>query len=70
MSAGNPWGISFMAMLHMANDNHLFAEAPGLGRLPLVEAKMIHQFDHRFGDYAGKGKREHGTTRSAPAAPR
>ena len=54
MSARNPWGISFMRMLDMANDSHLFANAPGPGRRPLVEAKMIHQFDHRFGTYAGQ----------------
>ncbi len=88
--AGNPWGVEFLAMFHMANDSHLFRtreelEAEGFrlegnvfirpvgapGRaplprhtrgssvvathaatfLPLYEAKMIHQFDHRFGDY-------------------
>jgi hypothetical protein len=54
MSTGNPWGMSFMRMLDMANDSHLFANAPGPGRLPLYEAKMIHQFDHRFGTYAGQ----------------
>lgn len=64
----NPWGISFMAMLHMANDSPLFRtreqleadgwklggnifRKDGKGYLPLYEAKMIHHFDHRFGDY-------------------
>ena len=54
MSEGNPWGLSFMAMFHMANDSHLFAEGPGPGRVPLYEAKLVHQFDHRFGDYADR----------------
>ncbi len=48
---GNPWGISFMAMLHMSNDSHLFHAAPAADRLPLYEAKMIHQFDHRWATY-------------------
>ena len=52
---GNPWGIRFMAMLHMSNDSHLFADAPGAGRLPLYEAKMIHQFDHRWATYTTGG---------------
>ncbi len=65
---GNPWGLSFMAMLHMANDSNLFRiwpELEGAGwalegnqyvldkrrMLPLIEAKMVHHFDHRFGTY-------------------
>ncbi|KAA0250812.1 MAG: SAM-dependent DNA methyltransferase [Acidobacteria bacterium] len=68
---GNPWGISFQAMLHMSNDSGLFrtreqleAESWELAGnvftrgpdryLPLYEAKMVHHFDHRFGDYAMK----------------
>ncbi|GIW70806.1 MAG: hypothetical protein KatS3mg102_0348 [Planctomycetota bacterium] len=66
--AGNPWGVEFLAMFHMANDSGLFRTREELERegfrlegnvfargeeryLPLYEAKMIHQFDHRFGDY-------------------
>ncbi len=52
---GNPWGISFMRMLDMANDSHLFADAPSPGLLPLYEAKMIHQFDHRWASYGSDG---------------
>ena len=65
---GNPWGLRFMSMFHMANDSGLFrtrAELASAGwrldegrfekddevMLPLYEAKMIHQFDHRFGSY-------------------
>ena len=77
---GNPWGLRFMAMFHMANDSGLFrtrAELASAGwelrgnhfakggevMLPLYEAKMVHHFDHRFGDYAlaelsGKGVRQ------------
>ena len=53
---GNPWGITFMRMLDMANDSHLFANAPGDGLLPLYEAKLIHQFDHRWATYGGDGE--------------
>jgi hypothetical protein len=65
--AGNPWGVEFLAMFHMANDSHLFRrreelEAEGFRLegnvfvrgaeryLPLYEAKMIDQFDHRAAD--------------------
>ncbi|OKY73989.1 MAG: restriction endonuclease [Desulfobulbaceae bacterium DB1] len=47
----NPWGISFMRMLDMSNDSHLFADHDGDRHLPLYEAKMIHQFDHRWASY-------------------
>ncbi|MBE7539343.1 MAG: N-6 DNA methylase [Opitutaceae bacterium] len=55
----NPWGISFSAMFHMANDSGLFLDQPESGALPLYEAKMVHQFDHRWATYrwdAGKGE--------------
>ena len=48
---GNPWGLSFMAMFHMSNDSGMFGDEPFEGGLPLYEAKMIHQFDHRWATY-------------------
>lgn len=51
----NPWGIRFMRQLDMANDSHLFHDTDGTGRLPLYEAKMIHQFDHRWATYGADG---------------
>jgi len=75
--AGNPWGVSFLAMFHMANDSHLFRTAGQLREqgfercgtvwqkgeeryVPLYEAKMVHQFDHRWASYdeAGRGTRD------------
>jgi len=51
----NPWGISFQRMFDMSTDSGLFRDepiAPGEPpRLPLYEAKMIHQFDHRWATY-------------------
>ncbi|GEM_PF-620804 len=67
----NPWGITFMAMFHMANNSDLFVEpeiaCPAVSKslaadrdatppyLPLYEAKMLHQFDHRWATYAPLG---------------
>ncbi len=50
---GNPWDFRFMTMFHMANDSHLFRDAPADGRLPLYEAKMMWHFDHRFTTHEG-----------------
>lgn len=52
----NPWGISFsQGLFNMTSDSSLFADTPATagqpGRLPLYEAKMIHQFDHRWATY-------------------
>lgn len=68
-SESNAWGITFMAMFHMAGDSGLFVEpeaactavtkAIAAGDdppyLPLYEAKMLHQFDHRWATYATPG---------------
>lgn len=56
----NPWGIRFSTMFHMSNDSHLFADYDGGEHLPLYEAKMIHQFDHRWASYSvtNDGKEE------------
>jgi len=50
----NPWGLSFMAMLHMANDSGLFRTTSDGDVRPLYEAKMVHHFDHRLGTYEGQ----------------
>ena len=51
----NSWGISFQRMFDMSSDSGLFRDTPaGIGearRLPLYEAKMTHQFDHRWATY-------------------
>ncbi|TXI98056.1 MAG: N-6 DNA methylase [Aquabacterium sp.] len=53
--AVNPWGITFSTMFHMSNDSHLFAYEPAPDRVPLYEAKLIHQFDHRWATYTPDG---------------
>jgi hypothetical protein len=54
---GNPWGIQFMRMLDMSTDSGLFRDARRRSELtdpvPLYEAKMAHQFDHRWATYVG-----------------
>jgi hypothetical protein len=47
----NPWGISFSRMFDMSIDSGLFESSPGADRVPLYEAKMMHQFDHRWATY-------------------
>ncbi|MBM3302331.1 MAG: hypothetical protein FJY85_20560, partial [Deltaproteobacteria bacterium] len=51
------WGISFLRMIDMANDSGLFKAKPDDHSLPLYEAKMIWQYNHRFGNYEGRAER-------------
>lgn len=48
----NHWDINFQLMFMMNTDSGLFRDQPAQDRLPLYEAKMIHQFDHRWASYA------------------
>ncbi|GAA0534346.1 restriction endonuclease [Pigmentiphaga sp. NML030171] len=53
---GNPWGIRFLQGTHnMSSDSHLFKDEPAADHLPLYEAKLIHQFDHRWATYTADG---------------
>lgn len=55
----NPWGVRFMqGLFNMTSDSGLFATKPRDGYLPLYEAKMLHQFDHRWATYDGDDTRE------------
>lgn len=48
----NPWGISFrQGLFNMSSDSGLFHDQPSSNTLPLYEAKMLHQFDHRWATY-------------------
>jgi len=47
----NPWGVRFQAMFHMSNDSGLFVTEPREGYVRLYEAKMFHQYDHRWATY-------------------
>ena len=51
-SENNPWGLRLQqGLFHMTGDSHLFEDAPSEGLLPLYEAKMFHQFDHRWATF-------------------
>lgn len=56
------WNISFTAEFHMTNDSGLFKTAPGAGRLPLYEGKMIWQFDAAYAEPRYWVEAEEGTT--------
>ena len=47
----NPWALQFLLMFMMNTDSYRFQDASGDGMLPLYEAKLIHQFDHRWATY-------------------
>jgi hypothetical protein len=49
---GNLWGIKSMRMFDMSACSHLFYNEQENDRLPLYEAKMMHQFDHRWATYS------------------
>lgn len=57
----NSWGISFMLMFMMNTDSYRFRTAPGDGLLPLYEAKLLHQFTHRWATYGGPAVHEYDT---------
>jgi hypothetical protein len=62
----NPWELRQMTMFHMANDSSLFLERKEQGLVPLYEAKMIHQYDHRFGTYEGASGQRKGAELPSP----
>jgi hypothetical protein len=42
-------------MFHMADDSGIFHMHSGQGLVPVYEAKMVHQFDHRWATYSADG---------------
>lgn len=61
--ASNEWALKFGTMFHMSNDSNLFVTEPGNGDqlLPLYEAKMMDQYNHRYASYEHllAGERSH-----------
>lgn len=48
----NPWGIRFsQGLFNMTSDSGLFKYVLAPDRFPLYEAKLIHQFDHRYATF-------------------
>ncbi len=58
-AANNPWKVSFrQGLFNMTSASKLFHEnkvSDETKYLPLYEAKMIHQFDHRWATYVASG---------------
>jgi hypothetical protein len=54
----NPWNVQFQLMFMMNTDSRLFHNSPKVGLLPLYEAKVVHQFDHRWATYDGADVRD------------
>lgn len=44
------WNLKLTQELNMTSDSHLFEQQPAIGRLPLYEGKMIHQFTHQYAE--------------------
>ena len=60
---GNPWNVAFQQMYNMTSASNFFAKAPGKGPdgkplLPLYEAKMMHQMDHRWATFLAEKEPE------------
>lgn len=54
---GNPWGITFsQGLFNMTSESGFFTGAKGPGLVALYEAKLTHQFDHRWATYTVDGK--------------
>lgn len=64
VDVGNPWNIEFMLMFMMNTDSYIFKDSPASNTLPLYEAKMIHQFDHRWATYETNGGDDEATCRN------
>ena len=45
------WNVCLSTEFHMTNDSYLFKVAPGKGRLPLYEGRMMHQFTHTWNEH-------------------
>lgn len=60
-----------LASAGMHLESNRFVDASGTNTyLPLIEAKMVHHFDHRYGDYSDRPAEKDGTdTRSLPDVP-
>jgi hypothetical protein len=65
----NPWHVSFsQGLFNMASDSGEFLDAPTADALPLYEAKMIHQFDHRWSSAIEDDLVDEGSARRDPVS--
>lgn len=57
----SPWGVRFSRLFDMSNDSNLFRTVDELDQvegkyLRLYEAKLVHQYDHRWATYESDGE--------------
>jgi hypothetical protein len=57
-SSGNPWGLKPRRLLDMAKKDvvDLCERSHSTGTLPVYEAKLMHQYDHRWATYGTDGR--------------
>lgn len=55
---GGPWGYGVFFVFEMNKDSGSFSTEQGAGLRPLLEAKLVHQFDHRAATFAGQTQRD------------
>jgi hypothetical protein len=53
-STGGPWGYGVFFVFEMNKDSGLFTDSWQEGTAPLLEAKLIHQFNHRAATFEGQ----------------
>lgn len=45
------WNATLFSLFHMTNDSEIFENQKTVLTIPLYEAKMFYQYDHRYGTY-------------------
>lgn len=55
---GGKWGYGVSFLFEMNKSSHLFHQTPAESLLPLLEAKLVHQFDHRAATFAEQSPRD------------
>jgi hypothetical protein len=64
----NSFGAELRRMLHMSDDSYMFVTQSRQDYLPLYEAKMFHQFDHRWATFEGSEFRDSTATEKGDSA--
>ncbi len=49
---GNPWGVFYLRLVDYEDHAELLEDGPRPGAVGVYESKMIHQFNHRWGDWS------------------
>ncbi|HEX2854106.1 MAG TPA: N-6 DNA methylase, partial [Opitutaceae bacterium] len=57
-ATGGSWGYSVFFVFEMNKDSSKFSTSRSDGALPLLEAKLVHQFEHRAATFEGQNQRD------------